>query len=343
MLRNGKGHSDEDRIASVDVQDGADRNLIRASLPLHTHVSAPDGVQLGPLRLTKDQAIVAGVIFILVFGIILVFAVPPPSHDPYPWNYISSAVGWWYFMAWSVSFLPQLYLNWRRKSVVGQSFDYVFMNVLGFLSYSIYNFSFYAIDSVKEEYRARFHDNNDVEANDVAFAIYSFFCCVINTYQIFIYDRGPQKINKIVIGVLLTAATLFAIWGLLLFAVKSDHFFNTLDWLYGLSTIKLAVTLIKYIPQVYLNFRRKLTVGWNIWNVLLDFTGGTLSVAQVLIDSSTTNNWSAITGNLAKFLLGSMSMIYDTIFMIQHYILYRANNEALRAAEAEDLSDEREA
>ena len=30
--------------------------------------------------------------------------------------------------------------------------------------------------------------------------------------------------------------------------------------------------------QVYLNFRRKSTVGWSIGNVLLDFTGGSLSI-----------------------------------------------------------------
>jgi hypothetical protein len=37
---------------------------------------------------------------------------------------------------------------------------------------------------------------------------------------------------------------------------------------------------VKYIPQVVLNQRRQSTVGWSIWNVLLDFTGGTLSLVQ---------------------------------------------------------------
>ena len=64
-------------------------------------------------------------------------------------------------------------------------------------------------------------------------------------------------------------------------------------------------SIVKYLPQVYLNFRRKSTVralffcffcreavlirthtvqeGWNIWNVLLDFTGGVLSLMQVAV------------------------------------------------------------
>ena len=339
--------------ASVQVQDaGADfpssaSNHDEQSLIMRepaggrgAFVSAPDGVQWGPINLTKNQTIVVGVLTILIFGVVLAAAVPPPSHDPYPWNYISAVIGWWYFMAWSVSFVPQIYLNWKRKSVVGQSFDYVFMNVIGFLSYSIYNTAFFAVDSVKEDYKKRFHDDNDVEANDVAFAIYAFIGVVFNTYQIVIYDRGPQKINWRLVGLLVVVGVLFAIWGVLLFMVHTDTVFNTLDWLYGLSTIKLAVTLIKYIPQVYLNWKRKCTVGWNIWNVLLDFTGGTLSVVQVFIDASTTDNWSAITGNLAKFLLGSMSMFYDTIFMVQHYCLYKDNNQALRDAEARAAAEE---
>ena len=34
-----------------------------------------------------------------------------------------------------------------------------------------------------------------------------------------------------------------------------------------------------------MNFRRKSTMGWSIGNVLLDFTGGILSIAQMFIQS----------------------------------------------------------
>ena len=48
--------------------------------------------------------------------------------------------------------------------------------------------------------------------------------------------------------------------------------------------IQIVVTLIKYIPQVYLNYKSVL-VGWTIHNVLLDFTGGVCSVVQLFIDA----------------------------------------------------------
>lgn len=58
-----------------------------------------------------------------------------------------------------------------------------------------------------------------------------------------------------------------------------------LDFLYACSYIKLAVTLTKYVPQAYLNYKRKSTVGWSIENILLDFTGGVLSMAQMIFNA----------------------------------------------------------
>lgn len=42
-----------------------------------------------------------------------------------------------------------------------------------------------------------------------------------------------------------------------------------IDLLYYLSYIKLTISLIKYMPQALLNFKRKSTVGWSIHNILL--------------------------------------------------------------------------
>jgi hypothetical protein len=58
-----------------------------------------------------------------------------------------------------------------------------------------------------------------------------------------------------------------------------------LDFLYFCSYVKLFITLIKYVPQAYLNFRRKSTFGWSIGNILLDFTGGFLSIGQMFVIS----------------------------------------------------------
>jgi cystinosin len=89
-----------------------------------------------------------------------------------------------------------------------------------------------------------------------------------------------------------------------------------------LSYAKILISLIKYIPQVVLNYQRKSTVGWSIWNIILDFTGGFLSDLQLVLDCWDLHDFTGITGNIAKFGLGSVSIFFDIIFMLQHYVIY---------------------
>ena len=94
---------------------------------------------------------------------------------------------------------------------------------------------------------------------------------------------------------------------------------------YTVSYVKLVVTVVKYIPQAWANYQRKSTAGWSINQILLDVIGGVLSIAQLVIDSSLQSDWSGITGNPVKLGLGNVSIIFDIIFMVQHYILYKGN------------------
>ena len=59
----------------------------------------------------------------------------------------------------------------------------------------------------------------------------------------------------------------------------SDNF-NWLRFTEYAEYVKLVISFIKYIPQAFMNFVRRSTVGWSIGNVLLDFTGGLLSTLQ---------------------------------------------------------------
>lgn len=89
------------------------------------------------------------------------------------------------------------------------------------------------------------------------------------------------------------------------------------------SYVKLGITLIKYIPQAWMNFRRKSTEGWSIGNVLLDFTGGAFSILQMILQSYNNDEWDLVFGDPTKFGLGAFSILFDILFMVQHYILYR--------------------
>ena len=55
------------------------------------------------------------------------------------WGYISVLLGWGYFVCWSTVYYPQIYKNWKRRSVVGLSFDYLSLNATGHLCYLVFN------------------------------------------------------------------------------------------------------------------------------------------------------------------------------------------------------------
>ena len=105
--------------------------------------------------------------------------------------------------------------------------------------------------------------------------------------------------------------------------------------------MKVTISFVKYMPQVYLNWKRKSTEGWSLENVLLDFTGGSLSFLQIFLDWLNNGSTGAFTNglNVAKFLLGVISMVFDAIFMFQHYVLY---NPKKRAYELKEEGEEEE-
>ena len=83
------------------------------------------------------------------------------------------------------------------------------------------------------------------------------------------------------------------------------------------------------LAQVWLNYKRQSTLGWNINQVLLDFSGGLFSVFQLCMEAFMKSDMSAVTGDPVKFGLGLVSVIFDIMFMIQHYSLYKENNAKL--------------
>ena len=119
----------------------------------------------------------------------------------------------------------------------------------------------------------------------------------------------------------------------------SKSFVRSHVQVYAFGYIKLFVTVIKYMPQVWMNYKRQSTDGWSIGQILLDFSGGVLSLVQLLIDASFQPDWSGVIGNPVKLGLGNISIFFDLIFITQHYFLYR-NTAEKKAGEAIEDVDE---
>lgn len=86
---------------------------------------------------------------------------------------------------------------------------------------------------------------------------------------------------------------------------------------------------------MYLNYKRKCTIGWSITNVMLDFTGGFFSILQdvILAIGKGKSPFDGGGFNIVKWMLGIMSMFFDAIFMFQHFVLYRHSNSEVQVQE----------
>ncbi|KAM3961597.1 lysosomal cystine transporter cystinosin isoform 2-T4 [Aphomia sociella] len=235
-------------------------------------------------------------------------------------NVISYIMGWIYFAAWSVSFYPQIYINFKRKSVVGLNFDFLGLNIMGFTMYSLFNCGLYFSKEIQAEYFNRHPRGlNPVQLNDVFFSLHAAFATLITIAQCYMYEREDQRVSMTGRGIL----GVFGVVVVVSASVAAAGHLAWLDFLYYCSYIKLSITLIKYVPQAYMNYKRKSTVGWSIGNIFLDFVGGSLSILQMVLNAYNYNDWVSFFGDATKFGLGLFSLIFDVFFILQHYVFYR--------------------
>ncbi|OWR49159.1 cystinosin protein, partial [Danaus plexippus plexippus] len=238
---------------------------------------------------------------------------------------ISYIMGWIYFLAWSVSFYPQIYINFKRKSVVGLNFDFLALNIMGFAMYSLFNCGLYFSKDIQSEYFSRHPRSlNPVQLNDVFFSLHASFATLITITQCFLYERENQRVSvtgRCVLGGMAGVALVSA-------SVAGAGKLAWLDFLNYCSYIKLCITLIKYVPQAYMNYKRKSTVGWSIGNIFLDFVGGSLSVLQMTLNAYNYNDWVSFFGDATKFGLGLFSLVFDIFFILQHYVFYRSSERS---------------
>lgn len=249
--------------------------------------------------------------------------------------YLSAVLGWIYFFSWSLCFYGQVIENYRRKSVKGLCFDFEVYNIYGFTGYSIYTIWGYVDNDM---------GTGIVQIQDIIFAVHALIITSVTVLQICIYYQKGDPEQTVSIYCILLISVLF--WGatILIFleyilnyydphvsarGPNEKYVFNSVIYL---GWCKVLITLIKYAPQAYSNYIRKSTIGWNIHNILFDITGGSFSFAQNIVDTFRP----ILPGetprelNIAKYALSFVSILYDLLFLTQHYILYKQSNSDLQ-------------
>ncbi|KRT83954.1 hypothetical protein AMK59_294, partial [Oryctes borbonicus] len=245
---------------------------------------------------------------------------------------LSIIIGWAYFFTWSISFYPQAYENYKRRSVVGLNFDFVVVNITGYVLYSMFNLGLYYIPAIRVQYEERYPFSIvSVLLNDIVFGIHAFAITAYTGLQCIWYDRGDQTISWFGKWFHYISAGIMAVTAVMCFV----GYMLWLDFLYICSYIKLSVTFCKYGPQAIMNYRRQSTEGWSITTVLLDIAGGICSVLQMFMNAYNYEKWAWILENPTKLWLGVFSLLFDFFFVFQHYCLYNKKHKNRRQANSD--------
>ncbi|CDI97842.1 cystinosin [Echinococcus multilocularis] len=217
---------------------------------------------------------------------------------------LQQIVGWAYFLAWTLSFYPQVILNCQRKSVTGLSFDFVVFNVIGFACYSAFNIGLYFVPRIQAQYFAR-HPLSviPVAINDLFFGLHGLAMVLVLIVQCLFFERGSQRVSKTCI----TISCLMLLFVLTSTLLAAADVVNWLTALYLYSYVKLFVTLVKYFPQLILNCRRRSCVGWSLGNFILDFIGGVLSIVQMFIAA-----YNCVAASRSSYAISELCHVHTT-------------------------------
>jgi len=231
----------------------------------------------------------------------------------------NTILGWSYMVFWGCSYYPQFYLNFKEWSVAGFSLDYGLLNVLAYFSYCVVMCSMYWDPRIRSIYLEEHpHTQIPVETPDLASVIHNMTIIFLLGLQCVFLPRGGQKLTAI--SYVCSAFFVFAPLLTLPFALAG--YLNWLAFVHVFSYIKIGISLVKYAPQAYMNWRRKSTLGYSPVNMTLDFAGSTFLVLQLILLSVNRNDVYSMIGNPAKTGVGFAAWMFSGLFMVQHFILY---------------------
>ena len=187
----------------------------------------------------------------------------------------------------------------------GLSADMIVLNPIGHLAITIWSWGAYYSSTARKQYAGRHHGHlPQVTKSDLAFSLHAFIISSLTFFQVVYYawknrpsstkqtseeletqtetdpliprPNGGTKLDLVIpistiipsIPCQLSLAAIGISTLISAVLVWSDKTVF-LDWLYFVSTLKLLISVVKYMPQVLLNYRLKSTEGLAIGVILL--------------------------------------------------------------------------
>jgi uncharacterized protein with PQ loop repeat len=173
-----------------------------------------------------------------------------------------------------ITSLPQLLKNFKEPEINGFSVDHVFITTIGNLSYFVYIF-----------YRYRYW-------SDFLFSSYGVLISIIYLIQLHYKSFNNITIRSII----------------LIFYFCISFFMNPelLGW------IKVCISIVRYIPQLFLNYKLKTTHAISNVSIGLAMLGGSLSMFDEFYNQRPMRK--------QKLFLSILTLLNNTIILIQYFI-----------------------
>lgn len=232
----------------------------------------------------------------------------------------SNICGWLFVVAWGALAYPQIYLNYKLKSVEGFKLDYPFLSMSGFAFVSIaYSVVYFTPGLPFDNY-----GYGAIRIQDLVFVYHNLITNFILNIQAMIYKSGKNSLSHfslffisfawISTGIIYVCSEVYNI-------LPSSEEANVYVYL---GYLKVFTSLTKYAPLAYWNYVRKSTDGFSTNAFFFDFAGATFAISQEIIDYM---DGTIDTLNPVKLTLSVVSITYDLILFYQHFYLYRKTDK----------------
>lgn len=233
---------------------------------------------------------------------------------------VSNIVGWMYVALWGSYAYPQIYHTFKIKNFEGLKVDYPFLNISGFIFYAIaYSVPFF------NDLPLNNYGFGTIRIQDLVFAYNGIVVNIILNIQALIYPRGKNKLSDfaIIFSIVCWLSAIGFYFASEVYGwIEITANVNILEFL---GYLKISFSLIKFIPLLYWNWKRKTTQGISALAFIMNMTGASLSLIQLYIDYI---DGTTITVNKIKLLLAAAVIVFDIMFLFQHFVLYGDGSKA---------------
>lgn len=249
-------------------------------------------------------------------------------------------LGFIYVWAWSVSMYPPILTNWRQKSSTAVSRDFIMLNTTGYLYLLIsLTLQLYLWIPTPEPAATDGPKPADTRPKvtqfDFWYCLHGFVMNIVLVTQViygrklwnFESDNHQNRMKPYYHKILVISLVLFVILTLR-FTFQTSFYgwdnLGTLSYCNSLFALKIAMSLVKNIPQAFHNYERKSLKGFAIQSVLLDVTGGAASLLQLVLQISGEQAFDASTlaANFGKIGLALVTLLFNFIYISQ-WLIYR--------------------